>query len=182
METTKYQGKMFAIVDKEIDVNGKTITIEVGRRAPGVRLIIEATDGALLLTKEYRPELGRYDIRLPGGKVFDSLAEYQTALSAGTDLFPAIEAAARLEAKEEVGIDSGDFTRIHTSIAGLTVDWDLHYFVVKNPVEGAQALGEHEDIEVARISREDAKKFCLDGSISEERSALVLLRYLSQNT
>ena len=180
METVKYQGKMFAVVDKDVEINGKTVTIEVGRRAPGVRLIIEAADGSLLLTKEYRPELGRYDIRLPGGKVFDSLAAYQEALAAGGDLYPAILAAAKLEAKEEVGIEDGEFERIHVSVAGLTVDWDLHYFVVRTPKEGAQELGEHEDISVARTSKEEARAFCLDGTISEERSALVLLRHLSE--
>jgi len=177
METVKYQGKMFAVVDKEIEANGKTLTIEIGRRAPGTRLIIDL-GAELLLTKEHRPELGRYDMRLPGGKVFDTLAAYEAALAAGGDLAEDIERAARLEAKEEAGVDAGAFSLFHTSVAGLTVDWTLYYFVVKDPTLGAQELGEHEVIETVRVPKEAARRMCLDGSVSEERSALVLLRYL----
>jgi hypothetical protein len=180
METVTYQGKMFAIVDKEIEANGKKFTIEVSRRAPGTRLIIDLGN-ELMLTKEWRPELNAYDYRLPGGKVFDSLIEYMDALATGADLAPAIEKAARLEAKQEVGVESGDFSHFHKSIAGLTVEWDLHYFAVTNPVIGAQELEEHEVIETIRVPKKEAETMCLSGAISEERSALVLLRYLSKN-
>lgn len=179
-ETLKFAGKMFAILDKTFRINGKDVVIEVGRRAPGTRLIIDLGED-LLLTKEWRSELNAYDYRLPGGKVFDSLADYQGALSKGGDLAPAVLGAARNEAKEEAGVDTGDFAQFHKSIAGLTVDWDLYYFAVTNPTLSTQKLGEHEIIETVRISKEDAKRMCLDGSIGEERSALVLLRYLSQN-
>jgi 8-oxo-dGTP pyrophosphatase MutT (NUDIX family) len=181
METIKYQGKMFAIVERKDVSNGHERILEIARRAPGVRLIIELPDGNLLLTREHRSELGKYDVRLPGGKVCDSLTAYLELLATGEDIAPAVETAARLEAKEEAGVDGGDFVHIHTSVSGLTVDWDLHYFSVKNAVVGDQALEEHEDIETIAVSKENAKKMCLDGSISEERSALVLLKYLSQN-
>lgn len=170
---------MFAIVERKDISNGHERTLELARRAPGVRLIIELSDGNLLLTREHRSELGKYDIRLPGGKVCDSLAAYLQLLAKGEDIAPAVEAAARLEAKEEAGVDDGDFTHIHTSVSGLTVDWDLHYFAVTNAKVGSQALEEHEDIETVQVSKEDAKKMCLDGSMSEERSALVLLKYLA---
>jgi len=181
-ERIVYTGRLFAIVERKDRSNGHERTLEIARRAPGVRLIIELPDGSLLLTREHRSELGKYDARLPGGKAYDSLAEYLDALAKHKDLSPLIEAAARLEAKEEAGVDDGTFTHIHTSVSGLTVDWDLHYFIVTNVTVGTQALEEHEDIETMRVSKEEARKMCLDGSISEERSALVLLRYLSRKT
>jgi len=41
-------------------------------------MIIRSLDdpAKILLSREYRSELDRYDYRLPGGKVFDTLAEY----------------------------------------------------------------------------------------------------------
>ena len=173
METIKFQGKMFAVVDKKVMIN------ELGRHAPGTPLIIEEDADTLVLTKEYRPELNTYDIRLPGGKVCDSLGEYLALLEENVDLAPKIEAAARKEALEEAGITNGEFSLIHTSVAGLTVEWDLHYFLVKDIKVGAQELEEHEDIEVVRVKKDEAKAMCLDGRISEERSALILLKYLS---
>ncbi len=177
-ETIKFKGKLFEIVDKTVSTTGKEFVIEAARRAPGARLILDPGDGSLLLTKEYRAELGGYDYRVPGGKVYDSLVEYRAALESGSDLAPAIEAAARKEAKEEAGIEGGSFSKFHTSVLGLSVEWDLHYFVVTGFSEGAQDLGEHEDIEVVRVPKEEVRKMCLDGTVSEERSALVLLRYL----
>jgi 8-oxo-dGTP pyrophosphatase MutT (NUDIX family) len=179
MENIKYEGKMFAIVEKKVVINGKECVFEIGRRAPGVRLIIDNGDGTLLLTKEYRPELSRYDIRLPGGKVCDTLKDYLELTAKETNLEPAIEAAARKEAVEETGITGGDFKKFHTSVAGLTVDWSLHYFVVSGHTHGEQQLEEHEDIETVAVSKDEARLMCLDGRISEERSALVLLRYLN---
>lgn len=179
MEKITYKGKLFAMVEKTEEVNGSMRTIEIARRAPGTRLIIETNDDNLLLTKEFRSELNAYDFRLPGGKVFDSLDEYLEALAKSSDLAPAIEAVARKEAHEEAGVESGDFKWIHKSVSGLTVDWTLHYFLVTNAILGAQALEADEDIAVFPVSKDEAKKMCLDGRISEERSALVLLRYLS---
>jgi hypothetical protein len=41
-------------------------------------------------------------------------------------------------------------------------------------------LEDGEDITFEFVDNEEVKKMCLNGSISEERSALVLLRYLNQ--
>jgi len=59
--------------------DSKTWTLEFARRSPGTRLIIEKGD-KIILSREFRHELGSYDYRLPGGKVYDSLDEYNKAL------------------------------------------------------------------------------------------------------
>jgi hypothetical protein len=42
------------------------------------------TDGSrILITKEWRNEQNGFDYRLPGGKVFDSLREYEEKLQSG---------------------------------------------------------------------------------------------------
>src|SRR3989344_3426866 len=81
-EKIVYQGKMIEIVQETVEVDGKekVYVYEKGRRAPGVRLIIETPEGGFLISKEERPGVG-LDYRLPGGKVFDSLVEYNEFLS-----------------------------------------------------------------------------------------------------
>ncbi len=177
-EEIAYHGKLFAIVKKPLEINGEIKTLEVARRAPGIRLIIETDDGKIAMNKEYRHELAGYDLRLPGGKVFDSLDEYLAALEAGGDFAEHIAAAARKEGKEEVGIDSGDFRWVAKSIAGLTIEWDLHYFVVTHPKIGEQQLEHDENIEVVYLTKEEAEKACFDGSMREDRAAMQLLKYL----
>jgi 8-oxo-dGTP pyrophosphatase MutT (NUDIX family) len=179
MQKITHQGKIIEVVQEEVERSGMTKTFEFARRSPGARLII-VKDEKVLLSKEFRHELGGYDYRLPGGKVYDSLNEYNSALELAVDISESAKNAAIKEAREEVGIDVKDISFYHKSICGATVVWDLFYFVVNDFNEVPQELESGEDIKAEWIDREKVKSMCLDGSISEERSALVLLRYLNK--
>jgi len=158
----------------------KNFTMEFARRSPGVRLIVPTTDGNVLLTKEYRPELKAYDFRLAGGKVIDTLIEYNSFLKTGGDIKEKAREAAEREAQEEIGIVVKEAELFAVSRCGLTVEWDLFYFVVNAYEQGTQNLEEGEDITVVPTPIAEAQAMCLDGRISEERSALILLRYLNK--
>ncbi len=177
-----YQGRIIEVV--EFSPDGKR-TFEFARRAPGTRTIVKVGD-KILLTREHRHEVGGYDYRLPGGKVFDTLAEYNDFLS--TD--PSTEDTLRIaqdgavkELKEEVGVNVGsqDLDFLHKSVCGATVEWDLYYFAVNVSTGqlGSQELEEGEDISTVTVSVQEARTIALDASkMSEDRSAAVLLRYL----
>lgn len=177
MERITHKGRIIEVLEKDVEQNGKLVTFEYARRSPGVRLIIPR-GGQILLTKEFRHELNAYDYRLPGGKVFDTLDEYNDALTRGSDIITAAEGAARKEAFEEAGIDATRLSFFHRSVCGATVIWDLFYFLVDEFSETEQHLEDGEDISVEFMDRDAVRIMCLNGSISEERSALVLLRYL----
>jgi ADP-ribose pyrophosphatase len=180
MEKITYQGTIIEVVQQEVLVGERTKTFEFARRSPGTRLIIEK-DGKVLLTKEFRRELGSYDFRLPGGKVYDTLEEYNTALQRGVDISEVAKDAAVREAREEVGVQVKDISFLHRSVCGATVVWDLFYFVVNDFVQTEQELEDGEDISFAFYSKDEVRAMCLDGQVSEERSALVLLRHLSSH-
>ena len=177
MEKVTHKGRLIEIIQKEVGQAGVVKTYEIARRSPGVRLIIEK-DGQILISKEFRHEQGGLDYRLPGGKVYDSLDEYRAALDAGVDIQEAARRAAIKEAKEEVGIRVKDVSFLYKSICGATMQWDLYYFATQSFEEGEQELEAGEDTTFEFVDREKAKEMCLDGSVSEDRSALVLLRYL----
>jgi hypothetical protein len=178
-EVVAYQGKMIEVVNQEMSTGSKNITFEWARRAPGIRLIlVDQEKRTVLLTKEHRYELGVDDYRLPGGKVFDTLEEYNAFLKLGQDIIePAIKKTQE-EAEEEAGVELGDVKHFHTSICGTTVQWDLLYFTSTNWKKTRQKLETGEKISVVEVSFEEAKEMALDGRMSEERSALVILRYL----
>jgi len=185
MERSKYKGKIVEVVEFDVEQAGKKLVFEKARRSPGVRLIVPAGD-TILLSREERHEVGGYDYRLPGGKVFDTLEEYSAALASGIDMQEVAKKAAVKEAREEACIDVKDLSFVHRSVAGTTIEWDLFYFVAHDfsPLERAQVdaertVEEAEDISMEAFDRETVKKMCLDGTIQEERSALVLLRYLN---
>lgn len=177
MEKITHQGKIIEVVQKEVEHNGKTQIFEFARRSPGTRLIIPKGD-KIIISKEHRHEINGYDYRLPGGKVYDSLEEYNKALELNVDISESAKKAAIKEAKEEVGIEVKDISFFHKSVCGATVVWDLFYFIVNDFNQFSQELEEGEDITIEEIEKSKVREMCLNGTISEERSALVLLRYL----
>ena len=178
MKKIKYEGNTFEIFDLEVERNGtKKFTAEMAHRPPGTRLLI-VKDNKVLLTKEYRYEIGEYDFRLPGGKVYESLAEYNKAVEAGVGIVEAAKDGAIKEAEEEAGIKVKNIIFLDKSICGMTVIWDLYYFLVKDFTEDVQHLEEDEEIHIEWTDKKKAKEMCLNGEIGEARSALVLLRYL----
>jgi ADP-ribose pyrophosphatase len=173
------KGKIFELVHLKQD-DGRVF--EVARRAPGVRLIIhDEAAGKILLTKEYRRELAEWDYRLPGGKVFDSLDEYETHRVSGDDIEAAAKVKAIEEAKQEAGVEIAELELYKKSILGATVEWDLYVFETSDwqlSVEG-QELEVGEKIEADNwVTYSEAREMALNGSMQEERIALVLLQWL----
>jgi len=176
-----YEGKIFEIVEKEVNEKGIKKTFEFARRSPGVRLIIKTKNNSLLMSREYRHEHSGFDLRLPGGKVFDTQKEFKEFLASKRDVLPFAENAAKREA-EEVGIKVSSLNLYETSKVGATVIWDLLYFIVDayELLGKGKNLERGESIETIEVGTEDVKMMCLSGKIKEERSALILLRYLNQ--
>ena len=179
-EEIVYQGKIIEVVRQKVLTGEKEQIFEFARRSPGTRLLIISPDEKILLTKEFRLEVLGYDYRLPGGKVFDRLTDYNEFLTSGKDIIEQAKLAAVKEALEEVGIVVEDITHLSTSKAGASVIWDLYYFVVSkySHRDEGQELEHGEDIEVVEVSFEEAKEICLDGRMQEDRSVAVLLKYL----
>jgi len=180
-----YQGKIVELVEYPIEHDGNIKIFEKARRSPGVRLMIETPEGNFLLNKEKRHELGlAEDLRLPGGKVFDSLTAYNEFLSNQNDeneLLEKAKDAAIKEAKEEVGIIVKDIEFLYVSKCGATMEWDLYYFVVKSYEKSEKELGDTEHLEIVdtvEISKTELKEKALSGEMSEDRSVAVVLKYL----
>ena len=181
MEKIVYQGKLLEIVEKEVVNKDKKRIFEFVRRSPGVRLIIEKNN-SILISKEYRHEINGYDYRLPGGKVFDLLKEYNETLAREINIRKKAEETAIKEAREETGVVVKKIDFFYKSICGATMEWDLYYFIVKDFEEKEQELEEDEDITCEFIDRKKVEEMCLDGKMSEDRSSFVLLRYLKNTS
>ncbi|MFZ1258341.1 MAG: NUDIX hydrolase [Candidatus Saccharimonas sp.] len=174
------KGKIFELVHVTQD-DGRVF--EVARRAPGVRVIIEdKLAGKLLLTKEFRHELGTWDYRLPGGKVFDTLSEYEAFRATGDDIVEAAKCKAVAEAREEAGVAVTNIEYIDTSTLGATVEWDLYVFhadgrsddTTVRELEAGERIEEN-----AWVTYDEAKQMILNGVMQEGRVALTLLQWLS---
>ena len=173
-EKITYQGKIIEVVEFD-GGNGKTF--EKARRAPGSRLIIVSPEGKILITREQRHETGNVDLRVPGGKVYDKLTEYNKALEAKVDIAEAAKAGAIKEAAEETGLNIKNPELITIATAGATIDWDLYYFLVRDYDElpDGQQLGLGEDIEVTWMDQNEIRVAIAKGQMQEWRSVGVLL-------
>lgn len=175
------KGKLFELVHLA-QKDGRIF--EVARRAPGVRLII-ADHGAqkVLLTKEYRRELNGYDFRLPGGKVFDTLDEYEQHRRSGDNIQFAAENKAKAEGLEEAGVKISRLKLFRKSTLGATVEWDLYVFeaIEWSYSDNGQQLEEGEDIEAdIWFTYDKVETMILEGKMQEERIALTLLQWIHE--
>lgn len=175
--TVAHRGKLFEILQNDKGW-------EKASRAPGVRVILDdRARGKILLTREFRAELNDDDFRLPGGKVFDSLAEYETFRESGADILEPAVTKAIHETREESGYDIENPTFINKSTLGATVDWDLYVFAATDFTkhDEGQQLEDGEYIQTDLwFSYDEVRQMIMSGAMQEERIALVLLRYVEQ--
>lgn len=173
-EKTVFAGKIGEVV--HIEQNDGRV-FEQYRRSPGTRLIIISPEGKILITKEHRHETNSVDLRLPGGKVCDSLDDFNKLRNSGQDMLEVAKTGAKKEALEETGLHVKDLEFITKANAGATVDWDLYYFLVRDYAEDptGQKLEVGEQIEVTWMSPAQIQEAIGRGQMQEWRSVGVLL-------
>jgi len=176
-EKIVFQWKIVEIVHQLVKIEGQELVFEVAKRSPGVRLIICDKD-KFLLTKEYRKELKGLDYRLPWGKVFNTLAEYNKNKK---NIKKYALAAAKFECEEEVWLIPQDPKLYHISQAWATVERDLYYYIVKKFKAHKKwqqlELGEYIDVEWK--TKKEILALIKKWDMHEDRSVGVLMRYLS---
>lgn len=182
-EKVVYQWKIIEVVEQTMQIGDKQKVFEFARRSPGTRLIILNDKKEILITKEYRNEVEKFDYRLPGGKVFDTLVEYNEALKTDANITEKAKEWATREAREECGLQIKNPELFAISKCGATVVWDLYYFVVMDFAQlESQELEHGEFITLQWMSIDDVKKLCLSDEFSEERSCAVLMKFLAKNS
>ena len=173
------KGKMFELVH-ETQPDGRVF--EVARRAPGVRVIVHDKQAQkILLTKEFRKELQAWDYRLPGGKVFDSLDEYEAFRISGEDILTAASKKVVQEMREEAGLQVAASQFFKKSTLGATVEWDLYVFETESwsKHKDGQQLEAGEQVEADNwFDFEEVTEMIVKGKMQEERIALVLLQWI----
>jgi len=169
-------------MNEEIFAKGKLFELVHVKQDDG-RVFEIARRQKVLLTREYRQELGEWDYRLPGGKVFDSLDDFEAFRSGDDDIVEAAKTQAINEAQQEAGVEVAELELYKKSVLGATVEWDLYVFLATDwrlSVHG-QELEVGEKIEADNwVSYDDVRAMILNGQMQEERIALVLLQWLSE--
>lgn len=150
------------------------------RRPPGIRALIVNENNQILLSREFRYELNDWDYRLPGGKVFDSLDDYKSALENDTVMENVLKTVPK-EVLEEVGLVVRNPKLLKVSLDGAGVIWDLYYFEIRDykKSDNGPQLEENEIINGYKwYEFNDIIKMCRNNEIHEDRTVGVLLTYI----
>lgn len=185
MEKSVFDNGFFEFLETEEEflIHGekRSIKRKMVRRPPGIRaLIIDKNQKKILLSREFRYELNTFDFRLPGGKVFDNLADYKASLERG-DVLENVEKTVPKEVLEEVGIIVNKQNLLKISKDGAGVIWDLYYYEISDyeiSSDGPQ-LEENEIVEgFVWKSYDEIVVLCQNQQIHEDRTVAVLLTYI----
>ncbi len=169
--------EILELISFEVEVNGKKKMFERARRPPWVRVII-SKDNKVLLSREYRRELWKYDYRLPGGKVIDTLKEWKDFHG---DIEEKAKEAVIREAREEAGVDIRNPTLFHISHCGSNIEWDLYYFVATEFEEHGNHEHDDEgesDMTTCWYTFDEINEKIVKNEMSEDRSVGVLMRWM----
>jgi ADP-ribose pyrophosphatase YjhB (NUDIX family) len=178
-----YSGTIIHVILQKMQLPGGQVqTFEHAERPPGVRIVVTDRQ-SILLTREWRHEHNRWDHRLPGGKVFDRHEQYEPFRENPDAVEQACRVAAARELRQETGltVEPAAFSRLHVSLCGSTIHWDLYYFlaVVNSPrLASPMTTSEGECISSAFYPSNEIVRLFLNGEIGEDRSAAVLLRLI----
>lgn len=186
MEKSIFNNGFFEFLQTEeehiIKGDKKVIKRQMVRRPPGIRALIinKENKKKILLSKEFRYELDKWDYRLPGGKVFDSLEDYKESINEG-DVQKHVDATVKKEVLEEIGLIVKSQKLIKVSHAGAGVIWDLFYYEIDDyeiSSTGAK-LEENEFVEGYVFKTfDEIIKMCENHEINEDRTVGVLLSYI----
>jgi ADP-ribose pyrophosphatase len=153
---TIYTGRVFTVQIESITLpKGHHLDAEIIRH-PGSVVIIPVTDGGeIILVKQYRHAIGRSAWELPAG-----------SLKPGED----IEAAARRECHEEIGMVAGEMRRLGAFFPTPGYcDEEMNFYVatgLRPPRDDEDAhADEDEDIEAQPFSRARIAEMIASGDI-----------------
>ena len=166
---TVYTGRIFDVtVDRVRLPHGREADLEIVRHEGSVVLIPIASDGRVLLVRQYRHAVGRFLWELPAG-----------SLETDED----VAAAAARECQEELGLIAEHLERLHTFFPtpGFCTE-AMTYFKatgLRTPGAGDPVAHQDEDesIEVGSFSTAEVRQMIDAGEIADLKTlaALVLL-------
>jgi ADP-ribose pyrophosphatase len=157
-----FRGRNFLVRQERVELaDGRVEVHEHVWRTDGARIVAIDDRGRVLLTHEFRHELGERDWRIPGGKI---------------DPGESPEEAARREFREEAGFVAGTMRFLWPTTPDSTVRYRRFFFLATDLTEVGADHEPGEDLTTHWVDLDDACEKALRGEIREEISALALLR------
>jgi 8-oxo-dGTP pyrophosphatase MutT (NUDIX family) len=158
-----FRGKTVKLdVDRVRLPNGKEMDFEMIRHAGAAAVVPVATDGTVLLIRQYRYATGGYLLEIPAGKL---------------DAGEAPQVCAVRELAEETGVTAQRWTNLGLYIPAPGIFTEIiHLFLARDLEVGTPAPDADEELEIEWLPMADATARVLHGELNDGKTALALWR------
>src|SRR5579871_1270433 len=162
-QTLHYQGRVISVTTDEVVLpNGHRTVLEVVHHPGGAAVAALDTAGRVCLLRQYRYVAGGWLWELPAGKLEPNEPPLSTA---------------QRELIEEAGVSATQWSELGVCLPSPGVFAERLYLYMARDLTPAQRAHEHaEVIQVHWVALEEACAWALDGTISDCKTALGLLR------
>jgi ADP-ribose pyrophosphatase len=169
LDTTRvYDGKIFKVDVEDVRLpSGRTSKREIVRHPGAVALMVVDPDGKLLLVRQYRRAADRILLEVPAG-----------TREPGEDA----ETCARREVQEETGFAAGTVEHLggFYSAPGFCTEY-LECYLCTDLRPGDLQAEEDEDLQLERLSLDDAWAAAAAGTITDAKTLAGLLLYAARH-
>jgi ADP-ribose pyrophosphatase len=158
-----YEGKIVALsLSRFRTPEGGDVTIEVVHHSGGAGALPLFDDGTLALVRQWRYPINKYSLEIPAGRIERGHGPEETAAR---------------ELEEELGYRAGELRKISEfNVAPGYCEERVYVYLATGLVESAQNLDEDEEIEVVRMTFDEALRMVESGEIDDAKTVVALLR------
>lgn len=147
---------------------GGEARIEIVHHNGGAAALPVFEDGTIALVRQWRYAVGRYLIEIAAGRI---------------ETGDAPEATAARELEEELGYRAGRLEKLAAFfVAPGYCEEMIHVYLATDLVETSQNFDDDEDIEIIRLTLDEAVEKIESGEIEDSKTIIALLKYMKKVT
>ena len=157
-----YRGKIFGVSLSRFQSKAKgEVGIEIVHHNGGAGALPVFEDGTIALVRQWRYPLGRYSLEISAGRIETGQSPEETA---------------RRELEEEMGVRAAEMQKLgEFFVAPGWCEEKIHVYLARGLEASRQNLDDDEEIEVVRLSFDDALARVRSGEIDDAKSIVTLL-------
>ncbi|HYP27078.1 MAG TPA: NUDIX hydrolase [Blastocatellia bacterium] len=158
-----HKGKILDLsISRFRSAQGAEVDIEIVHHNGGAGAVPVFDDGTIALVRQWRYPLDRYSLEIPAGRIEAGHTPEETAAR---------------ELEEELGYRAGELRKISEfNVAPGYCEERLHVYLATGLAESAQNLDEDEEIEIVRMTLDEALGLVESGEIDDVKTVVGLLR------
>ncbi len=157
-----YRGRVFGVSLSKFQSETKgEVSIEIVHHNGGAGTLPVFEDGTIALVRQWRYPLGRYTLEISAGRIETGRSPEETGLR---------------ELEEEMGLRAREIQKLgEFYVAPGWCEEKIHVYLARGLEASSQKLDDDEEIEMVRLSFEDALARVRSGEIDDAKSIITLL-------